>query len=130
MEKQTRFYQASTSEMFGLVQQVPQSETTPFYPRSPYAAQQSGGALVRGQLPRGVRAFCLANGILFNHESQRPRRNFRDAQNHAGPGAHQAGTPGTAAFWAIWTRAATGVMQRDYVEAMWMMLQARSRTIS
>jgi GDPmannose 4,6-dehydratase len=67
----TRFYQASTSELYGLVQEVPQSETTPFYPRSPYAvAKQYGYWIVKNY--REAYGMHLSNGILFNHES--PRR--------------------------------------------------------
>merc|ERR1712166_911031 len=70
-EKTCRFYQASTSELYGLVQEVPQSETTPFYPRSPYAvAKQFAFWIVKNY--REAYGMHLSNGILFNHES--PRR--------------------------------------------------------
>jgi GDPmannose 4,6-dehydratase len=71
MEKEVKFYQASTSELYGKVQEVPQSETTPFYPRSPYAVakQYAFWILVNYREAYGMH---LTNGILFNHES--PRR--------------------------------------------------------
>ena len=59
LEKKTRFYQASTSELYGLVQETPQKETTPFYPRSPYARRQAVRLLDRRQLSRGLRHVCL-----------------------------------------------------------------------
>src|SRR3954454_24991573 len=68
LEKKTKFYQASTSELYGLVQEVPQSEKTPFYPRSPYAAAKlySYWIVVNYREAYGIHA---SNGILFNHES-------------------------------------------------------------
>jgi GDPmannose 4,6-dehydratase len=71
MEKHTRFYQASTSELYGLVQEVPQSETTPFYPRSPYAAAKLYAYWITVNY-REAYGIHGSNGILFNHES--PRR--------------------------------------------------------
>src|SRR6187402_1878949 len=68
LEKKTRFYQASTSELFGLVQEVPQKETTPFYPRSPYAAAKLYAYWITVNYREAYNMFA-ANGILFNHES-------------------------------------------------------------
>lgn len=68
MEKQTRFYQASTSELYGLVQEIPQKETTPFYPRSPYAAAKLYGYWITVNY-REAYGIHASNGILFNHES-------------------------------------------------------------
>lgn len=68
MEKETRFYQASTSELYGLVQQVPQKETTPFYPRSPYAVAKLYGYWITVNYREAYGIFA-SNGILFNHES-------------------------------------------------------------
>jgi len=68
MEKETRFYQASTSELYGLVQEVPQKETTPFYPRSPYAVAKLYGYWITVNYREAYGMFA-ANGILFNHES-------------------------------------------------------------
>src|SRR5438128_6751431 len=68
MEKETRFYQASTSELYGLVQEVPQKETTPFYPRSPYAVAKLYGYWITVNY-REAYGMYASNGILFNHES-------------------------------------------------------------
>ncbi|MBF0375315.1 MAG: GDP-mannose 4,6-dehydratase, partial [Alphaproteobacteria bacterium] len=68
LEKKTRFYQASTSEMFGLVQEIPQKETTPFYPRSPYGAAKVYGYWITVNYREAYGMFA-SNGILFNHES-------------------------------------------------------------
>ena len=68
MEKETRFYQASTSELYGLVQEVPQRETTPFYPRSPYAVAKLYGYWITVNYREAYGLFA-SNGILFNHES-------------------------------------------------------------
>ncbi|MBB4382539.1 GDP-mannose 4,6-dehydratase [Bradyrhizobium sp. SBR1B] len=68
MEKETRFYQASTSELYGLVQEVPQKETTPFYPRSPYAVSKLYGYWITVNYREAYGMFA-SNGILFNHES-------------------------------------------------------------
>ena len=91
-----RFYQASSSEMFGLVQAVPQIETTPFYPRSPYACAKlySHWITINYRESYGLHG---SSGILFNHESPR-RGDLCDAENHAGGGADQtwaAETTGT-----------------------------------
>ena len=71
MEKQTRFYQASTSELYGLVQEIPQKETTPFHPRSPYAVAKLYAYWITVNY-REAYGLYACNGILFNHES--PRR--------------------------------------------------------
>src|ERR1700754_3777141 len=68
MEKETRFYQASTSELYGLVQEVPQKETTPFYPRSPYAVAKLYGYWITVNYRESYGMYAC-NGILFNHES-------------------------------------------------------------
>jgi GDPmannose 4,6-dehydratase len=68
MEKETRFYQASTSELYGLVQEVPQKETTPFYPRSPYAVAKLYGYWITVNYREAYDVYA-SNGILFNHES-------------------------------------------------------------
>ena len=79
--EKTRFYQASTSELYGKVQAVPQSETTPFYPRSPYAAAKlyAYWITVNYREAYGIHA---SNGILFNHEGPTRARNLRDPQDH------------------------------------------------
>ena len=75
LERKTKIYQASTSELFGKVQEVPQRETTPFYPRSPYGvAKQYGFWIVKNY--RESYGMFAVNGILFNHESERRGENF------------------------------------------------------
>lgn len=71
LEKKCRFYQASTSELYGKVRETPQSETTPFYPRSPYAVAKQYAYWITVNYRESYGMFCC-NGILFNHES--PRR--------------------------------------------------------
>jgi len=75
LEKTCRIYQASTSELYGKVQEVPQSETTPFYPRSPYAVAKLYGFWIMKNYRESYGMFCC-NGILFNHESERRGENF------------------------------------------------------
>ena len=75
LEKKTKIYQASTSELFGLVQEVPQKETTPFYPRSPYGVAKQYGFWITKNYRESYGMFAV-NGILFNHESERRGENF------------------------------------------------------
>ena len=75
LEKQTRIYQASTSELYGKVQEVPQSETTPFYPRSPYGVAKQYGFWITKNYRESYGMFAV-NGILFNHESERRGETF------------------------------------------------------
>ena len=75
LDKTCRIYQASTSELYGKVQEVPQSETTPFYPRSPYAVAKLYGFWIMKNYRESYGMFCC-NGILFNHESERRGENF------------------------------------------------------
>ena len=93
LEKKTRFYQASTSEMFGKVQENPQRETTPFYPRSPYGAAKVYALLDHGQLSRGLRDVCLQRHPLQSRIPG-PRRDVRDAQDHPRADAHRARSAG------------------------------------
>ena len=81
-ENKTRFYQASTSELFGKVQETPQRETTPFYPRSPYARREALRPLDHGQLPRSLWDARLERHPVQSREPD-PRRNLRHAQDHA-----------------------------------------------
>ncbi len=87
-----RFYQASSSEMYGKVQEIPQTEKTPFYPRSPYGCAKvySYWITVNYRESYGLHA---NNGILFNHESPRRGRNFRHPQNYASNCTHSGRTP-------------------------------------
>ena len=75
MEKRTRIYQASTSELYGKVQEIPQSETTPFYPRSPYAVAKLYGFWITKNYRESYGMYTV-NGILFNHESERRGETF------------------------------------------------------
>ena len=93
LEKKTRFYQASTSELYGLVRETPQKETTPFYPRSPYAVAKLYAYWITVNY-REAYGMYACNGILFNHESPAPRRDVRHPQDHARAGAHQARAAG------------------------------------
>ena len=96
LENKTRFYQASTSEMFGKVQEIPQRETTPFYPRSPYGAAKVYAYWITVNY-REAYGLYACNGILFNHESPHARRDFRVAQDHSRVDAHQGRTAGHSA---------------------------------
>lgn len=123
MEKRTKIYQASTSEMYGLVQEVPQSETTPFYPRSPYAVAKLYAYWITINYREAYGMFAC-NGILFNHESP-----------------HRGETFVTRKITRATSRIALGIQERlylgnlnakrdwghakDYVEAMWLMLQQK-----
>ena len=115
LERKTRFYQASTSEMFGKVQEIPQRETTPFYPRSPYGAAKVYALLDHGQLPRGLRHVCLQRHPVQSRVAD-ARRDLRDAQDHARAGAHQRWGCRTACISAISTRCATGAMRATTCE--------------
>jgi len=121
MEKEVRFYQASTSELYGKVQEVPQSETTPFYPRSPYAVakQYAFWILVNYREAYGMH---LTNGILFNHESPRRGRTFVTRKITAGVARIISGLEKTIYLGNIDSKRDWG-HARDYVEGMWRMLQ-------
>eukprot|EP00339_Tiarina_fusa_P023348 CAMPEP_0117021146 /NCGR_PEP_ID=MMETSP0472-20121206/15988_1 /TAXON_ID=693140 ORGANISM="Tiarina fusus, Strain LIS" /NCGR_SAMPLE_ID=MMETSP0472 /ASSEMBLY_ACC=CAM_ASM_000603 /LENGTH=363 /DNA_ID=CAMNT_0004726547 /DNA_START=85 /DNA_END=1176 /DNA_ORIENTATION=- len=121
LEKKIRFYQASTSELYGKVQEVPQSETTPFYPRSPYAVakQYAYWILVNYREAYGMH---LTNGILFNHESPRRGRTFVTRKITAGIARIVAGLDKTLYLGNLDAKRDWG-HARDYVEGMWRMLQ-------
>ncbi len=93
---EARFYQASSSEMFGKVREVPQCESTPFYPRSPYGVAKCYGHFITVNYRESYDLFA-ASGILFNHEGPRRRTRVRDPQGHpwrGGDQARAAGRPG------------------------------------
>jgi GDPmannose 4,6-dehydratase len=121
LEKQTRLYQASTSEMFGKVQEVPQKETTPFYPRSPYGAAKVYAYWITVNY-REAYGMHASNGILFNHESPVRGETFvtrkitRGLARIAG-GLDQKLYIGNLNSKRDWGHA------RDFVEAMWLMMQ-------
>jgi len=121
LEKKTRFYQASTSELFGLVQEMPQKETTPFYPRSPYAAAKLYSYWITINYREAYDMYAC-NGILFNHESPRRGETFvtrkitRSLSNIA-QGLEQKLYLGNMNALRDWGHA------KDYVRMQWMMLQ-------
>ena len=121
LEKKTRFYQASTSELYGLVQQMPQSETTPFYPRSPYAVAKLYAYWITVNY-REAYGLYACNGILFNHESPVRGETFvtrkiTRAIARIAVGLQDAMYLGNLSALRDWGHA------RDYVEMQWMMLQ-------
>ena len=121
LEKSCRIYQASTSELYGKVQEIPQSETTPFYPRSPYAVAKLYGYWIMKNYRESYGMYCC-NGILFNHESERRGETFvtrkitlaaaRIAQGHQDK--LYLGNLNALRDWGY---------ARDYVECMWLILQ-------
>lgn len=121
LEKRTRFYQASTSELYGLVQEIPQKETTPFYPRSPYAVAKLYAYWITVNY-REAYGMYACNGILFNHESPRRGETFvtrkitRGLANIA-QGLEQCLYMGNMDALRDWGHA------KDYVRMQWMMLQ-------
>lgn len=121
MEKKVRFYQASTSELYGKVQEIPQSETTPFYPRSPYAVakQYAFWILVNYREAYGMH---LTNGILFNHESPRRGRTFVTRKITAAVASIKEGKQDCLFLGNLDAKRDWG-HARDYVEGMWRMLQ-------
>tara|TARA_B100001059_G_scaffold235634_1_gene281981 strand:+ start:3761 stop:4774 length:1014 start_codon:yes stop_codon:yes gene_type:complete len=119
--EKTRFYQASTSEMFGLVQEVPQKETTPFYPRSPYGcAKLYAHWIVKNY--RESYGLHASSGILFNHESPRRGETFVTRKITRAFGAIKAGTQSELVLGNLDAKRDWG-HARDFVQAMWLMLQ-------
>ena len=121
LEKKTRFYQASTSEMFGKVQEIPQRETTPFYPRSPYGAAKVYAYWITVNYREAYGLFAC-NGILFNHESPMRGETFVSrkitrALTRIKVGLQEALHLGNLDSRRDWGHA------RDYVRAQWLMLQ-------
>jgi GDPmannose 4,6-dehydratase len=121
LEKKTRFYQASTSELYGLVQETPQKESTPFYPRSPYAVAKLYAYWITVNY-REAYGMYACNGVLFNHESPRRGETFvtrkitRGLANIA-QGLEQCIYMGNMSALRDWGHA------KDYVRMQWMMLQ-------
>ena len=121
LEKKTRFYQASTSELYGLVQEIPQKETTPFYPRSPYAVAKLYAYWITVNY-REAYGIYACNGILFNHESKRRGETFvtrkvtRGLANIA-QGLEKCLYMGNIDALRDWGHA------KDYVRMQWLMLQ-------
>ncbi|MBR0875169.1 GDP-mannose 4,6-dehydratase [Bradyrhizobium tropiciagri] len=124
MEKETRFYQASTSELYGLVQEVPQKETTPFYPRSPYGVAKLYGYWITVNYREAYGMFA-SNGILFNHESPIRGETFVTRKITRGVARIEVGLESTIYLGNLEAKRDWG-HARDYVEGMHMILQADS----
>ena len=121
LEKKTKIYQASTSELYGLVQEVPQKETTPFYPRSPYGVAKQYGFWITKNYRESYGMFAV-NGILFNHESERRGETFVTrkitlAVARIAQGFQDKLYLGNLDALRDWGYA------KDYVECMWLILQ-------
>lgn len=121
MEKKTKIYQASTSELYGKVQEIPQKETTPFYPRSPYGVAKQYGFWITKNYRESYGMFAV-NGILFNHESERRGETFVTrkitlAAARIAQGYQEKLYLGNLNSLRDWGYA------KDYVECMWLMLQ-------
>lgn len=121
LEKKTRIYQASTSELYGLVQAVPQSETTPFYPRSPYAVAKMYAYWITVNY-REAYGIYACNGILFNHESPLRGETFVTRKITRAVGAIVKGKQEKMYMGNLDARRDWG-HAKDYVEAMWRILQ-------
>ena len=117
----TRFYQASTSELFGKVEEVPQKETTPFHPYSPYAAAKQYGYWITKEYREAYGMFA-ANGILFNHESERRGENFVTRKITLAAGRIAEGLQDHLELGNMDSLRDWGYA-KDYVECMWLMLQ-------
>ncbi|MBI2842713.1 MAG: GDP-mannose 4,6-dehydratase [Armatimonadetes bacterium] len=117
----TRFYQASSSEMFGKVQEVPQSETTPFYPRSPYGCAKVFAFWITKNYRESYGLFA-ANGILFNHESPRRGETFVTRKITRGLARIKLGMDENLYLGNLEAKRDWGYA-KDYVRAMWLMLQ-------
>ena len=121
MEKKVRFYQASTSEMFGKVQEVPQKETTPFYPRSPYGVAKLYAHWITKNYRESYDMHC-SSGILFNHESPRRGETFVTRKITRGLSRISVGVENCLELGNLNAKRDWG-HAKDFVEAMWLMLQ-------
>jgi GDPmannose 4,6-dehydratase len=121
LEKKTRFYQASTSELYGMVQEIPQRETTPFYPRSPYAVAKLYGYWITINY-REAYGIYACNGILFNHESPVRGETFVTRKITRGLTRIKLGLQSCLYLGNIDARRDWG-HAKDYVEMQWLMLQ-------
>ena len=121
LEKKTRIYQASTSELFGLVQEVPQKETTPFYPRSPYAVAKLYAYWITVNFREAYGMFAC-NGILFNHESPLRGETFVTRKITRAVAAIVLGKQDILYMGSLDAKRDWG-HAKDYVKAMWLMLQ-------
>src|SRR5918994_2076886 len=121
LEKKTRFYQASTSEMYGKVVEVPQKETTPFYPRSPYGVAKVYGHWITVNYRESYDMYCCS-GILFNHESERRGKEFVTRKVTDGVARIKLGLANELRLGNLDAKRDWG-FAGDYVRAMWLMLQ-------
>ena len=121
LEKKTKFYQASTSELYGLVQEVPQRETTPFYPRSPYAVAKLYGYWITVNY-REAYGIYACNGILFNHESPLRGETFVTRKITRAVARIKLGLQKKLYLGNLDAKRDWG-FAKDYVEAMWLILQ-------
>jgi GDPmannose 4,6-dehydratase len=121
LDKQVRFYQASTSELYGKVQETPQRETTPFYPRSPYAAAKLYAYWITVNY-REAYGFHASNGILFNHEGPTRGETFVTRKITRAVAAIELGTQEKLYLGNLDAKRDWG-HARDFVEGMWLMLQ-------
>jgi GDPmannose 4,6-dehydratase len=126
LEKKTRYYQASTSELFGKVQEVPQKETTPFYPRSPYAAAKLYAYWITINY-REAYGIYACNGILFNHESPVRGETFVTRKITMALAKISLGLQDVLYLGNLDAKRDWG-HAKDYVEAMWKMLQKKTPT--
>ncbi|BDU51424.1 GDP-mannose 4,6-dehydratase [Haliovirga abyssi] len=120
-EKKTKIYQASTSELYGKVQEVPQSETTPFYPRSPYAVAKMYGFWITKNYREAYDMFAV-NGILFNHESERRGETFVTRKITLAVARIKSGKQKKLYLGNMDAKRDWGYA-KDYVECMWLILQ-------
>ena len=121
LERKTKIYQASTSELYGLVQEIPQRETTPFYPRSPYGVAKLYGYWITKNYRESYGMFAV-NGILFNHESERRGETFVTRKITLAAARIAAGQQDKLYLGNLDALRDWGYA-RDYVECMWLMLQ-------
>lgn len=121
VKPEARFYQASTSEMFGLVQEIPQKETTPFYPRSPYGVAKLYGHWITKNYRESYGLYACS-GILFNHKSERRGEEFVTRKITKAVARIKYGLQDTLELGNLDAKRDWG-HSKDYVEAMWLMLQ-------
>jgi len=121
LEKKTKFYQASTSELYGLVQEIPQKETTPFYPRSPYGVAKLYGYWITVNYREAYGLYAV-NGILFNHESPLRGESFVTRKITIGAAQIALGQEEIMLLGNLDAKRDWG-HAKDYVEGMWLMMQ-------
>ena len=121
LERKTKIYQASTSELFGKVQEVPQKETTPFYPRSPYGVAKQYGFWITKNYRESYGMFAV-NGILFNHESERRGETFVTRKITLAAARIAQGCQ-VKLYWGNLNSLRDWGYAKDYVECMWLILQ-------